>query len=135
MVIIASIPYVIKKTARDKEFHVYIAVIPPVVVEDEFLTKLKVNDFKLEEACGGYDKALCYVKCFGGVAISNGKNFIHFSIEGYVHEGDKGELFSPYSFEKDPYTCYMFDDKSILCFTREKKGKMIDNIGLRLIIG
>ena len=134
MVIIASIPYVIKKTARNREFYVYIAVIPPIVVEDEFLTKLKVNGFKLEEACE-YDKALCYVKSFGGIAVSNGKNFIHFSIEGHVHEGDKGEPFSPYSFEKDPYSCYIFDDKSILCFTREKKGKMIDNIGLRLIIG
>ena len=130
MGIIASIPYVIKKTVG--EITVYIAVIPPIVTKDEFLDELPKSGFSIEKACKG-DKALCYAKAFGGVVISNGKSFVHKYLEGYVYEGDRGEEFTPYRFEENPYNCFTFND-STLCFTKERRGRMIDNVGLRYII-
>ncbi|MEJ2780311.1 MAG: hypothetical protein RXR08_03380 [Sulfolobaceae archaeon] len=133
MDITASVPNVIEKTAKNKKLRVYIALIPPIVTHDDFLDELKRNGFNISDACR-YDKALCYAKVFGGVVISNDKSFIHVHLEGFVYEGNKGEQFSPCSFTENPYACYAFDDGSVLCFTKEKRGKFIDNIGLRLIV-
>ena len=133
MDILASIPTIIEE--RKGKIKIYISTLPPKV-NDNFLIKLK-ETLDVEEACKDLPFDKCFAMLYGGIVISVNSEIERLEIKGCIKRLEKGngKDFSVEDFVKNPYNCYSFDNETI-CFSKEvsHECKMIDNIGLRLII-